>query len=225
MCKSLRAHCPWTGSTSYPAPRHFQAPRLSSAADYWLEDEICDESGNLPWDFSEMEGWTKNVREKLCAMQHFKECEIDSISMGCNSTSQDQNTFLFLFYIPTQGHFFWRGLLARQAILNMRWATPHCGLLSFHLCLRVTKLHVAKLIDQLTVIPSEFLTRWRSSPLCIFQPDYLYHIDIGKVYVSSFHLLYWRLLRLSDISGVQALEAFLRSTFKRCTFAPGALLI
>ena len=102
-------------------------------------------------------------------------------------------------FSPTQGHFFWRGLLARQAILNMRWATPHCGLLSFHLCLQVTKLHVAKLIDQLTVIPSEFLTRWRSSPLCILQPDYLYHIDIEKVYVSSFHQLYWCFLRLSEI--------------------------
>ena len=33
----------------------------------------------------------------------------------------------------------------------------------------------------------------------IFQPDYLYHIDIGKVYVSSFHQLYWCFLRLSEI--------------------------
>ena len=88
------------------------------------------------------------MRENLRAMQHFKECEIDSISMGCNSTSRDQKYLLVYTF-----------LLARQAILNMRWATPHCGLLSFHLCLRVTKLHVAKLIDQLTVIPSEFLTR------------------------------------------------------------------
>ena len=44
-----------------------------------------------------------------------------------------KNIFLFICFSPTQGHFC-RGLLARQAILNMRWATPHCGLLSFHLC-------------------------------------------------------------------------------------------
>ena len=191
MCKSLRAHCPWTGSTSYPAPRHFQAPRLASAADYWLEDEICDESGNLPWDFSEMEGWTKNVRENLrdATFQGMRDW-FNQHGMQFNFSGPKIPSCLYVFS-PTQGHFFWRGLLARQAILNMRWATPHCGLLSFHLCLRVTKVHVAKLIDQLTVIPSEFLTRWRSSLLCILQPDYLYHIDIGKVYVSSFHQLYW----------------------------------
>ena len=124
MCKSLRAHCPWTGSTSYPAPRHFQAPRLSSAADYWLEDEICDESGNLPWDFSEMEGWTKNVREKLCAMQHFKECEIDSISMGCNSTSQDQKYLLVFMFLSNARALFLKRLAGPPSYLEYAVGYP-----------------------------------------------------------------------------------------------------
>ena len=99
------------------------------------------------------------MRENLRAVQHFKECEIDSISMGCNSTSQDQKYLLVFMFFSNARALFLKRLAGPPSYLEYAVGYPHCGLLSFHLCLQVTKQHVAKLIDQLTVIPSEFQTR------------------------------------------------------------------
>ena len=70
-----------------------------------------------------------------------------------------KNTFLFFMFFSNARALFLKRLAGPPSYLEYAVGYPHCGLLSFHLCLQVTKQHVAKLIDQLTVIPSEFQTR------------------------------------------------------------------
>ena len=62
--------------------------------------------------------------EKTCAMQHFKECEIDSISMGCNSTSQDQKYLLVFMFFSNARALFLKRLAGPPSYLEYAMGYP-----------------------------------------------------------------------------------------------------